>query len=510
MNERNPKPALQGVPERAGELTFSRAEERFDRWRRTTGLFIGPAVLVAVWLLPMPALSPEAHRLAAVVSLVVVWWITEAIPIPVTALIGTALAVAAGVAPAQEAFAPFASPVIFLFIGSFIIGRAISEHRLDRRLAYALLSRPAVKGSLTRVALSLAALTAVLSAWISNTATSAMMLPIALGILGTTGRTAGGGRLTSPFLLAIAYGASIGGVMTPVGTPPNLITIGLLDKLAGVRIDFFTWMLLSVPIALTVLVCMLALTGGSIALAGSRRPAHLAEEPAPGKWTAGQRNAAIAFGLAVVLWIGPGLVALLASPASVFSRLLSARLDEAVVAILAACLLFALPVDWKRRRFTLDWTTAARIDWGTILLFGGGLSLGRLMFTTGLAAEVGAGVVAVSGAQSLWAITAVAIALSIVLTEVASNTAATNMLVPVVISICHASGLNPVPPAVGVAIGASMAFMLPVATPPNAIMYGSGLLPITVMARYGVVMNILSFTVTFLGLRLLAPLLGFG
>jgi sodium-dependent dicarboxylate transporter 2/3/5 len=163
----------------------------------------------------------------------------------------------------------------------------------------------------------------------------------------------------------------------------------------------------------------------------------------------------------------------------------------------------------KKRKFTLGWESASSIDWGTILLFGAGLALGNLMFTTGLASFIGTSLVAASGAESLWAVTAMAIVLGIIITEVSSNTAATNMVVPVVISICQAGGLNPVPPAVGACIGASMAFMLPISTPPNAIVYGTGLVPITAMIRNGILLDVIAAVIIFVGLRVLCPLLGF-
>jgi len=499
-----------GTPERHSE-----AEPRFDRIRHTVGLFLGPAVFLLVWFLQVPALSVEAHRLAAIVCLVVVWWVSEAIPIPATALIGTALAVITGVGTAQDAFAPFASPTIFLFMGSFMIGQAVTEHGLDRRLALSLISIRGVRGSFARIALVLGGFTAVVSAWMSNTATTAMMLPIALGILHAAGESRRrDARVTAPFLLSIAYSASVGGIITPVGTPPNLITIGLLDKLAGVRIDFFSWMVLATPIAVVLMVTTLGLTrwriGATVRQAGHPSGSGVAfDASSAGRWTPGQRNAAIAFGVAAVLWITPGALALVTAPDAPLTRLLGSRLDEAVVAVVAAGLLFLLPVDWRRRRFTLSWTSAARIDWGTILLFGGGLALGRLMFVTGLAAHIGQSVIALSGAHSLWTVTAVAVGLAIALTEVTSNTAATNMLVPVVISICQAAALNPVAPAVGTALGASMAFLLPISTPPNAIVYGTGLVPITRMIWYGLVLDVAAFLVILLGLRVLCPLLGF-
>lgn len=492
---------------------LSAAEQRFERWRRTVGLFLGPAAFLLLWLLPLPALPPGAHRLASVVSLVVVWWITEPIPIPATALIGAALTVVCGIATAQEAFAPFASPIIFLFIGSFMIGRAVTAHQLDRRLAFSLLSLQFVRSNTGRIATALGLFTMVVSAWMSNTATTVMVLPIAVGILRAT--RVGHGRQekarASGLMLTLAYGAAVGGIITPVGSPPNLITLGLLDRLAGVRIDFATWMLLMTPIALALSAAVLLVTRSRTPQGAGGRPSAVAfirrEQPV-GPWTAGQINCTVAFGVAVVLWVLPGVVALASAPDSPLSRWLAAHLEEGVVAIVAAGLLFLLPTDWANRRFTLGWSEAKEIDWGTILLFGGGLSLGRLMFETGLATAVGTSLVTLSGAQSLWTVTAVSLVIGVLLTEITSNTAATNMLVPVVISICQAGQFNPVPPTLAACIGASMAFMLPISTPPNAIVYGSGLVPITTMIRKGILLDLIAALIAFVGLRILCPLLG--
>jgi sodium-dependent dicarboxylate transporter 2/3/5 len=500
------------IVESLGKL--SAAEERFERVRQSIGFLAGPLAFLIVWFMPIPALSENAHRLAAIVSLVVVWWVSESIPIPATALVGAALTVVFGIATAQQAFALFADPIIFLFIGSFMIGRAISDHGLDRRLAYSLLSMKVAQGSLARIGLAVSGLTLVISAWMSNTATTAMMLPVALGVLHATGSARGSGAKDtgSSLLLAVAYAASIGGIMTPVGSPPNLITIGMLDRLAGVKITFFSWMMLGVPISLAVGGALFVMTGRRLAPAGQLRAAAISfldKHQPTGPWTAGQRNCAAAFGLAAVLWMAPGIAALFGSTSSPAYVLMSSRIPESVVAIGVASLLFVMPVDLEKRQFTLNWQSASQIDWGTILLFGGGLALGNLMFTTGLASFIGTSLVAASGAESLWAVTAMAIVLGIVMTEVASNTAAANMIVPVVISICQAGGLNPVPPAVGACIAASMAFMLPISTPPNAIVYGSGLVPITVMIRKGILLDAIAAVIIFLGLRVLCPLLGF-
>jgi solute carrier family 13 (sodium-dependent dicarboxylate transporter), member 2/3/5 len=477
--------------------------------RQAAGLFMGPAVFLLVIALPLEGLTIEAHRLAAIVSLVVVWWISEAIPIAATALLGAALAVVLGVATAQEALAPFASPTIFLFLGSFILAQAISTHGLDRRVASAVLSQPWVTGGPLRLRIVLGALAAVISMWISNTATAAMLLPMVIGLLGGARRAAAEPRASAGFLLVLAYASSIGGVATPIGTPPNLITIGMLDQLAGRDIDFFRWMALGVPISaamyagLTLAARFLQPATPATVTAASRAPAA-----PPGPWTRGEVNCLAAFAVAVTLWITPGLVALALGQASDAYRLLSVRLDEGIVAILAASLLFVLPVNWQQRKFTITWAEASRIDWGTILLFGGGLSLGRLMFTTGLAEEIGRGLVAASGATSLWTVTAVMAAIAIFTSDLASNTASTSMLVPVALAVSASAGISPIPPALAIAFGASMAFMLPVSTPPNAIVYGTGLVPLTAIVRFGIVLDFVSLAIIVGGLRLLCPVLG--
>ena len=492
-----------------GGAAVSAAEARFERGRRTVGLFAGPAAFLLLLAFPMAGLSLEANRLLAVMGLVVIWWITEAIPIAATALIGTSLTVLCGVAPAAEAFAPYASPTIFLFMGSFMIAQAIADHGLDKRLAIGLVKLPAVAGNLGRLRAAIGMLTLLISGWMSNTATTAMMMPIALGVLAGTRAGRRGTTLAPTFILTVAYAASIGGMMTPVGSPPNLITLGQLEKLAGVHIGFLEWMFITAPISLVygAVLCFVL-------------PRFLSDETEPASaqihvstdrqrpWTPGQVNCAIAFGVAVALWIVPGLLALGAAPGGRLATAAS-RLDEGVVAIVAASLLFVLPVNWKQRTFTLEWASASKIDWGTILLFGGGLSLGQLMFSTGLAAYIGEGLVRLSGAESLWAITAVSTLVALALSEVTSNTAAASMLLPVVLSIAAAAGVNPVPPAMGTCLGASLAFMFPISTPPNALAYGTGLVPITLMMRYGLLMDILGFGIIMAGLRVLCPILGY-
>jgi sodium-dependent dicarboxylate transporter 2/3/5 len=502
--------------------TLSPAELRFERRRRTAGLFVGPALFVFLLLVPPAGLEPPQARLLAVLALVLTWWITEAIPIPVTSLLGPALAVVCGVGGAKELLAPFGDPIIFLFLGSFVIAEAMFASGLDRRFAYAILARPWVGSSATRILVAFAVITAVLSMWLSNTATTAMMYPIGMSILAALSHLlerAGGKpvdlthlRYGTALMLVTAYASSIGGIATPVGTPPNLIVLGLLSKLAHVQIPFFQWMLLATPLMLVMLGILLVYLRRALPpevenIKGSRE-FILAERAALGPWSAGQRNTMAAFAFTVALWVLPGIVALFAGTEAPLARTLGSLLPEAVVALLGAALLFILPVDWKARRFTLSWNQAVHIDWGTLMLFGGGLALGGAMFRTGLAKVVGSTLISITHAHSLVALTFLFSIVGIVLTETTSNTASATMVCPLAIAAAQSAGVSPIPPAVTVALATSMAFMLPVSTPPNAIVYGSGCVPITKMLRHGALLDLASALLVPAAVLLLWHLLG--
>jgi sodium-dependent dicarboxylate transporter 2/3/5 len=227
-----------------------------------------------------------------------------------------------------------------------------------------------------------------------------------------------------------------------------------------------------------------------------------------GAWTRGQKFALLAFSVAVALWIAPGFIALIFGSRSAAAQTYNARLPEAAAALLAALLLFVLPVDWKKKEFAISWKQAIRIDWGVLLLYGGGMALGDLMIQTKLADAVGHGLLGLSGATSMWGITLAAVFIAVLVSEATSNTASANMVVPVIISLALAAGVNPLPPAIGATLGASWGFMLPVSTAPNAMVYGSGMVPITKMIRAGVIFDLLGGLTIWIGLRLLLPLIG--
>ena len=503
---------MRKVHEATGSVeAYSPAEELFNRRRRTAGLFLGPVVLLALLIAPLPIPAP-AHRLAAILSMMVVLWITEALPLAVTALIGPVLAILLQVAPARTAFAPFADPIIFLFIGSFMLAEAMFVHGLDRRIAYSALSSRMVGASPVRILLAFGGVSAAISMWISNTATTAMMFPIGLSIVShlTHGRESSpkSREFATAMMLICAFGASIGGIGTPIGTPPNLIGIGMLNRITGADITFFEWMVVGIPVVVVLFLFLVVyfylrdLRG--LELNTSRTGSIQEELRRLGVMTRGERNVLIAFGVTVTLWLFPGLLAIAGLGQTPFGRAYAAAVPESIAAMVGAILLFLLPLNWRARQFTLKWEEAVRIDWGIILLFGGGLAMGELAFSTGLAEATGRGITSWLPVQSEAALTILFTAVAIVMSEAASNTASANMIVPIAIAVAQAAGVDPIQPALGATLGASMGFMMPISTPPNAIVYSSGHVPITAMMRHGIVLDIAGFIV------IVALLLGVG
>lgn len=496
--------------------SYSPAEEQFNRRRRTAGLFLAPAVFLVLLFAPLGDIPVAAHRMAAIMGLVVTLWLTEALPLAVTAMLGPCAAVMLGVTSGRAALAPFADPIIFLFIGGFMLAQAMFVHGVDRRIAYGALAIKGVGGSAFRILLVYGAVCTAMSMWISNTATTAMMFPIGLSIIAHLHRTATGQqaavrRFALGMMLMTSFGPSIGGMGTPVGTPPNLIGIGMLEKIVGAKISFFAWMAIGVPIV-TVLFGYLVLQFYWTSARGLRVTANstdlVYEELARlGPMTTGQRNVLVAFAVTVALWIAPGIFAIVGVDQTPFARAYAASMPEGVAAMVGAFLLFILPVDWRERRFTLTWDEAVKIDWGITLLYGGGLALGELTFSTGLAQAMGEGITSWLPSQSAFALTVLFTASAIIVSEAASNTASANMIIPIAIAVSQAAGVRPIEPVLGATLGASMGFMMPVSTAPNAIVYGSGFVPIGQMMRHGVMLDIVAFVVIIATVMTLGPIL---
>lgn len=477
------------------------AEQAFDRKRRTIGLFGAPILAVLVFLTPIDGLTLEAHKLLSIMVLVALWWITEPVPIPVTSLIGPTLAVITGVVKVGEAFSAFANSMIFLFMGGFILAKAMMSHGLDKRFAYWLLSRSWVGSNPRRIFLAIGLAAALCSGWVSNTATAAMMFPICLGLLNSIKEMfAANGRsinlneykYATGLMLMTAYACSIGGVLTPIGTPPNLIMIGFLGSMADIHISFFQWMIWGFVamvvyffIAYVVLSRMFPADVERIDGAEEFIRARISEL---GAWTRAQKNTLFAFLTAVILWVTPGFLSIMYGSDSAQLAMYNRLFPEAVAALAGALLLFLLPVNFSKREFTLTWKEAMEgIEWGTLILFGGGLAMGGMMYKTGLSAWVGNGIVSSMGGEpSQVVMVAVFSVMALLLSELTSHTAATNMIGPLAITAALSAGLSPIPVSVGIALSASLGFMLPVSTPPNAIVYASGYIPITTMIRTGV------------------------
>ena len=495
---------------------YSPAEQQFNQRRKTIGMVAGPALFVALLAMPMGTLAPPAHRLAAIIVLMVVFWVSEALPLAVTALLGPLLAIVLQVAPAQKALAPFADPIIFLFIGSFIIAEAMYVHGLDRRIAFTALSSPLIGRSAGRLLVVFGGLSVVLSMWISNTATAAMMFPIGLSIIThlstqSVGRMPQFRRFATTIMLISAFGASIGGMATPIGTPPNLIGVGMLRDFMGTQLSFFRWMILGVPLSLG-LYALLAIGFWLIGARGIQLPEDTTalvrrQLALLGRVSVGERNVILAFGFTVFLWTLPGVLAIAGQSDSWFARRYALSMPESAAALSGAILLFLLPVDWSQRRFTVSWEDALRIDWGTVLLFGGGLAIGSLAFSTGLAEAMGKTVYGWVPSHSSLALTLLFTCFAAMLSELTSNTASASMIVPVAIAVSQAAGIRPIEPALGATLGASVCFMLPISTPPNAIAYSSGHVPIGTMMKYGVLLSIVSVAAIVTLVSILGPLL---
>ena len=491
----------------------------FDRKRHIFGAIFGPICALLVYFAHIEGLAdnPEAHKLLAIVTLVAIWWICEPVPIPVTSLIGPTLCIIFGVVPAKEAYSAFASPMIFLFMGGFLIAKGMMVNGLDKRIAYGIMSMKWVGDSPRRIFLAIGMACMLCSGWISNTATAAMMFPISLGLLETiremmaaNGKTIDlkSYKYATGLMLITAYACSIGGVLTPIGTPPNIIMIGFIRDLApdAPQITFFNWMIwgfvaMVLYFIITYIVLQKMFPADVKHIEGAQEFIH-EHVSKLGKWTRAQKNTLIAFIVAVTLWVLPGVFSAIQniSPGLIDDSVLKTYnkfFPEAVAAMVGGLLLFLLPVNIKTGEMTLKWKDGvAGINWSTLLLFGGGLSMGALMYTTGLSNWMGSCLSGMIGSHPSEIIfIAVFSVFTLLLTEFTSNTASTNLIGPIAITTAMSMGFSPIPVAVGIALSSSLGFMMPVSTPPNAIVYSSGYVPITEMIKTGALIDLIGIVI---------------
>ena len=482
-------------------------ENRTERLRKLVGAVMGPLCAIVLWFMPIGGLSDEAHHLLAVMSLIAIWWITEPVPIPVTSLLGPTLCVVLGIAPIGDAYEQFANPMIFLFMGGFMLAKGMMVNGLDKRIAYGIMSMKWVGDSPKRIFLAIGLACMLCSGWISNTATAAMMFPIALGLLeaikdmmAANGKTIdlSNYKYATGLMLMTAYACSIGGVMTPIGTPPNIIMIGFLNQMApdAPEVSFFQWMIWGIVamvlyfiIAYVVLWKMFPADVDHIK--GAKEFIRKSVDSL-GEWNRAQKNTMIAFSVAVVLWVAPSVLSIIHGPDSDIMKFYDSHFPEAIAAVIGGLLLFFLPVDLKTGKMTMSWKDGVEgIEWGTLLLFGGGLAMGSMMSSTGLAEWVGNGIKdLLGGSPSEVFVVGVFCILALILSELTSHTASTNLLAPIAIGTVMSMGFNPIPVAIGIALSSSLGFMMPVSTPPNAIVYSSGYVPITKMIKSGAIIDV--------------------
>jgi len=449
---------------------------------------VAPVLLGAVLMTEPPdGLSVAAWRTAGVVGVMAVLWMTEAIPIPVTALLPLVLFPLLGVAAVKEAAAPYANPVIYLFLGGFVLALGLQRWRLHERMAYWIIG---LTGSrVSRVLAGFMAATAFVSMWINNSATTVMMLPMAVSVAGLLAARLGADERAKAgvglaLLLGIAYAASIGGVGTLIGTAPNAFMAGFMRENYGIHIGFAEWMLVGVPfvvggIFLThVLLVRMCLTDRRLEVEGLREEVR-GELAKLGGWTRGEVAVAAVFCLAALLWMAQPLL-----------KPRVPGLSDAVIGMAAGVVLFLIPVNWRRGEFVLAGRDLRELPFGVLLLLGGGLSMAEMIDSTGLAAWLGTWT---AGWQVLpVALVVVLVTLVIIfLTELTSNTATTATFLPVVASVAAGMGQAPMVLVLPAVIAASCAFMLPVGTPPNAIVFASGLVPLSRMARVGLILNVI-------------------
>ncbi len=481
---------------------LSAAELRFEKKRRLIGLILGPALFVIVLLSPpLEHVTPVGMRTLGIFLWIVTWWISEAIPIPATAFFSMALLAVCGILPAQEAFYYWANWVNIFLIGAFIIGHATSVHGLTRRLAYRMISSPLLRGDPWRLLILFGVGPALFSSLVSNVVSTMIFLSIALGLMETLQFPQEGGY-GEALCLAIAWGAAMGGIITPVGSPPNLIIIGLLEgseDALGYRIGFLEWTAVCLPVALAGLAAMFLviryilrpqMTGWQVS------PETLRQELQKlGPMSRGEKIAGGALLAAVFLWVLPDMARIFLGREHDFSVWLTGHLGWQVSAILVATSLFLIPVDWEKRKFAMNWPEAVKgIEWGTLSLIGGALALGSMLAhrTLGLGEFFVQSIssLAASGTSQLLFVLG-GIVFTILLTNLASNVAVSSMVGAIALAVLPSTGLNPLALMVPIALASSMAFSLPMATPPNAIVFASGQVRIMRMFKSGGVLSLL-------------------
>lgn len=457
------------------------------------GLFLGPISACLMLLGGAPeGLDFSAWAVAALMVWMAVWWATEPIPIPVTSLLPLAVIPLIGAGSAREAAAGYSSPIVMLLLGGFVIALGIERWGLHKRIALNVVSLVGSRPSSLIFGFMIA--TALLSMWISNTATTLMMVPIAISAAAALKDESG--KFVMALLLGVCYAASIGGVATPIGTPTNLIAIDWLEQNAGMTIGYAQWMSFGLPaMALLVPIAWWAVTRGLPDLGdGTAAMTEVrSQRDGLGSISAPEARAAIVFGVVAFMWVARVPFQLTAKDQGWDAPWISA-IGDMGIAIAGAIAMFLVPAGKKLNRAILNWSEAVKLPWGVLILFGGGISLGQAVTRTGLSTWIGDQLTTLSVLPPIFFIAAV-VALVIFLTELTSNVATMTTLAPILGALAAAIGASPASLLAPAAVAASCAFMLPVATAPNAIIYATDKVPIAQMIQRGIRVNLIGIVV---------------
>lgn len=482
------------MSERIRQLAQQLRLLELERW---IGLVLGVLLFFFISVSsPCFGMPAEAWKCLAIVMLMVTWWASEAVPLPVTALLPMVLIPLFGLGTVKSATAPYSNPTIFLFFGGFLLGLAMEKWNLHKRIALNILAR--VGSNPRKQIAGFMVATGFISMWVSNTATAIMMLPIGISVSAvvTHGQDEKEARrFSAALMLAIAYSSSIGGMGTLIGTPPNALLRAFLAERYGITIGFGQWMLLGVPVAIVLtILTWWWLTRKGFNFEESNVHEHITRELAGlGRMGHAELMTAVLFGTAALCWIIQPLIAMVLP-----------FVDDTFIAMTFGILLFVVPVDRKRHCHVMEWKDARSLPWGILLLFGGGLSLAGAINSSGLAAWLAD---VLNSLQYLPFIAMLFILIIVVqlLTEFTSNTATTAAFLPLAGIMAVAQGLSPAAFAIPTALAASCAFMLPVSTPPNAIVFRSGALTIPDMLRAGMFLTITSGVVLTLLIFAIGP-----
>jgi solute carrier family 13 (sodium-dependent dicarboxylate transporter), member 2/3/5 len=464
------------------------------------GFFLGPVLFILLYnLVPTGFISPNAYKVFAIAAWMISWWVTEAVPFPVAALLPLILFPVTGVMPIAQSASPYANPIIFLFMGGFFIALALEKHRLHERIALNLIRLTGTSGN--GIILGFMIATAFISMWISNTATAMMMLPIALSVVKLIipnkeeikdGPLSAERNFALGLMLVVGYAATLGGLATIIGTPPNVVFVGLLNSFNGQKISFGDWMLVGVPVMLALLtsnyliVTRILFPNRLDKIKGSDEliKTKLAEL---GFIRKEEKFVLAIFLLTSFFWIFQEAINYFVG---------SEMLNDTNVAMAGGLLMFVVPVDLKNMTFILDWKDTKNMAWGILILFGGGLCLAEGLNKAGIIQFIGAWIVSQTS-YNLWFMLLL-IVISVALSEMMSNVALVNIFVPVVFGIAQGLNINPILLALPVTLSASIGFMFPIATPPNAIVFSSGYIRIKDMVRAGLLLNIASIIIIWI------------